>query len=222
MQQDILSSLIWYFTKANTSLRIILETKPPLSDGDLMRFHYGVYIESILSACDYMEDKKLISETDIYEYINKDDFKYFRDLRNSIVHRGLNICSSASSNDSFIYYHTPQNITNQSKNIKRTPPSEKFLLDFLLRVDQSIRSLIQEKLNESKVFDFKEVGIDEIFSEISNFVEPHEPMPKVIKKLFVDNSDAIKASINMKEIHDSSVKKFRETMSLDFFLATER
>ena len=222
MQEDILSSLIWYFTKANTSLRIILETKPPLGDGDLMRFYYGIYIESILAAYDFMEDAKLIKKIDVFKYINEDDFDYFRDLRNSIVHRGLNICSSAVSSDSFIYYYTPQNITDRSRKIIRTPPSEKVLLDFLLRFDRSIRSLIQEKLNESKVFDFKEVSTDEIFSEISDFVESHEPIPKVIKKLFADNSDVIKASINMKEIYDSSVKKFRETISLNFLPANKR
>jgi hypothetical protein len=72
------------------------------------------------------------------------------------------------------------------------------------------------------VFDFKEVSTDEIFSEISDFVESHEPIPKVIKKLFADNSDVIKASINMKEIYDSSVKKFRETISLNFLPANKR
>lgn len=212
MYEEILNSLIWYYSKANASLAAILDTRPPTTE-DHLRLHYGSYIESILSAIDYMKDRGYL-DTEIHKIISKEEFAYFRELRNSIVHRGFNMCTECTIHNDFFYFRTPQEVS--ARGGKETPPpKEQFLIIFLLKIDILIRNLIHEKIQNLGLLEYKEVSVDDMFNGLAAAIKEHHHIPQNIKELFFNNTDAIRESLNPKEMHNSLVLKYHQTINLE-------
>lgn len=115
MKENILESMIWYFGKANRGLREITNMKIP-ADGEDLRFYYGIYIESIMSALDFMRDKKYISFKEIDCILQVDNHTYLRELRNSIVHRGYDLANEGTTLNDKVYLR----ILNSHQNSRHT------------------------------------------------------------------------------------------------------
>lgn len=213
MYEEILNSLIWYYTKANNSFTAILNTYPPTTE-DHLRLHYGIYIESIISAVDHMIDCKYLNNAKIYEVISKEEFNYLRQLRNSIIHRGFNVCTECSIQSNFFYFRTPQKVFDNHKK-ETTPPSEPFLIVFLLKIDILIRNIIHEQVNDLGLLEYKEVSVSDMFNGLAKGIEEHPHIPLEIKDIFFSNTDAIRESIKPKEIHDSLILNYHRAINLE-------
>lgn len=217
MYANILDSIIWQYTKINTSLLAIIDSSST-KELDFYKLHYGIYIESILSAVDHMKDCKYLTDSDIYSHISKSDFSYFRELRNSLVHRGFDICAESASSNGFNYYRTPQKIMKRNQE-HVPPPEEPFIIFFLLKIDLCVRKIIDKKLKMLKILEFDNANIDDVYGEMEKFVMDYPNMSKEFKSMFINNAASIKASINLREMHETIISKynkvvvFKETMS---------
>lgn len=112
---ELLMSVQWYFEIKNLSLENILEIKIPLSieKQKEMRIYYSQYFTSLVSAIEILLDKnenkkhkefynKLKSEFVFDNFLDGSyNYEYIKNLRNSIIHRGMDITLSAHIKDSF-------------------------------------------------------------------------------------------------------------------------
>lgn len=215
MYEEVVNSIVWYYTKANNSLTAILDTRPP-AEGNHLRLHYGIYIESILVAIDYMKDHKLLKDTEIHKFLPSTELEYFRELRNSIVHRGFNPCAGFIVHNEIFYVHTPREVVKRNDGLVVTPPHEPFLLLFLLKVDIIFRELINNKIINSGLLIDKNLSGDDIFNDISAGVKESPYIPTDIKEMFFKSAEEFKKSINPEQIHKSHIQKYDETIKIDY------
>lgn len=217
----ILESITWYFGKANRGLSEIVNMKIPV-DGESIRFYYGVYIESILSALDFMRDEQHTSFKEIDELLQQDAHEYLRELRNSIVHRGYDLAKEGTTLNDKLYLRTPRDVTN--KHGKIIPyPKEDLLIQFLIKVDSIIRNFLSKKIFDLGLLELKKVTEQEkniAFDGIINFVLNYPHMTETHKNLFLDNSVVIKESINLEEIDRVKIEKYKSVMIFDGFFSS--
>lgn len=190
----ILMSVQWYFEIKNLSLKNILEIKTPLTvekQKDL-RIYYSQYFTSLLSAIDILLDKKQNDKHAEFknrfdsEFIFDDfpniehNFGYIKQLRNSIIHRGIDITSSAHFKDSFPLI-IAQTVSNESGRMQYTP-FDYYLIDIIKRCERSIPNIIYNYLLD---FDFFKIENDQntlILKSIES-IDSSDIMPDWVKKL---------------------------------------
>lgn len=108
--RQMLYSLSWYMTARQTELRAALSLRTPLSVTNQadMRVHYSGYFLNLLAATELFRETTTLQsndfETQLYSRLVFDEFEngetnypYIRELRNAIVHRGLDITSAQTS-----------------------------------------------------------------------------------------------------------------------------
>lgn len=152
---EIKHSINWYLTKTNHAIEKISALRPPVESEEL-RFQYSALIESIFSLIDYIKDKSDAFgmtvnqfEEDIKTQINSEGevtLKYMRNLRNSVVHRGIDITANGEVHGERISILTPEGITNQN-GAAITHPSETSLDKLLYTMERVVKNLITNKLN---------------------------------------------------------------------------
>jgi len=111
---EMLSAVKWYFELKNLSLRNALAFRCPLSVENQrdLRLYYSQYFAGLLSATELLlekehsrckEFKETLHEKLVFEGHpdGEANYIYLRELRNSIIHRGLDITATA---------HVDQNI----------------------------------------------------------------------------------------------------------------
>lgn len=216
---DVLSSIVWYFTKANLGLKNVLNMRAP-AEGDNLRLYYGLYIESVLAALYYMKDHQFFSNKKIDELLTPEYHLYFRELRNSIVHRGYDVSKAGNLINDIVFVRTPVDITDKNGKII-SPPSDNFLITFLLKIDALIRKFIFDKINELKLLEYKEVDQDLAFDDLCASISNTHHIPEIIKNMFFENSEKIKKSINHKDIHDSVINNFKKVIQFENFFTLD-
>lgn len=198
----IIESMLWYFRKANRGLHEILNMNIP-ADGDNLRFYYGVYIEAIFSAIDLMRERNYTSHKKIDDLLKPKLYKYFRELRNSIVHRGYDLAREGTVLNDQVYLRTPTDVHDKYGNFV-SPPEEALLIHFLLIVDGKIRDFIFDNtikfLSDELTKDEKNENLENLKETILNY--PH--MEDIHKKLFFDNIQTIKDAINNDQKSDQT------------------
>lgn len=97
-----------------------------------------------------MKDQHFFSNKKIDDLLTLEYHLYFRELRNSIVHRGYDVSKSGGLISDIVFVRTPEDITDKNGQ-KISSPSDKFLITFLLRIDALIRKFIFDKINELKL-----------------------------------------------------------------------
>lgn len=198
----IIESMLWYFRKANRGLHEILNMNIP-ADGDNLRFYYGVYIEAIFSAIDLMRERNYTSHKNIDDLLRPKSYQYFRELRNSIVHRGYDLAREGTVLNDQVYLRTPTDVYDKYGNFV-SPPEETLLIHFLLIVDGKIRDFIFDAtirfLSDELTEDEKNENFEHLKETILNY--PH--MEDIYKKLFFDNIQTIKDAINNHQQSDQT------------------
>jgi hypothetical protein len=126
--RDMLHSLTWYLSARQTSLRAALSFRTPLSviDQTDMRVHYSGYFLNLLAATDLLRETKTLSPNNFHEQLNsrfvfdgfpdgEANYLYIRELRNAVVHRGLNITSAVHVYGDFPMILAEPKIQNQKR-----------------------------------------------------------------------------------------------------------
>lgn len=193
-RQTMLNSLTWYMTARKTALRNALSFRTPLSVEDQidLRIHYSNYFINIMSAVDLIRDCKIFNEENflnkIYSRVDRDRlssgknlYNYVRKLRNAVVHRGLNITSSAHIHLDFPLILCESIIQDQRKR-SSYHSSDKYLIDMIKKCEHSIGPSIHETLESSGLF-IPDLDIDVAYQEFLNQVEKSHAIPDEIKKL---------------------------------------
>jgi hypothetical protein len=115
-----LDGVFWYLETRNWAFEKI-RLCPRGSQGvDLKMYHY-LYFSNLFGAIDIVRDyRRSIGETADFDeevrsrFANHNDYQYARELRNSIVHRGLDPAAAGHADDTLLYVLCPPFVRNRS------------------------------------------------------------------------------------------------------------
>lgn len=202
---NILSDIKIYTESKNSAIKSALQYRCPLSAEDYNNKNilYSQYIINIVSLIDILSDhqyefnndfvirlKKSFSFTSRYDAEN--NISYLRNLRHSIVHRGLNICSACHVFENFPMIIAPEIVTNYSgKN--SYAPFEFYLIKIIHEYEEVIGKIIFEHLDHIGILKQQLTKEHAIVNHISETLKSNV-MPlniKLISLAFVDSIDFV-------------------------------
>lgn len=148
--RDMLNSLSWYMSARQTALRAALSFRTQLSVTDQtdMRVHYASYFLNLLAATELFRETTALQPNDfeaqLYSRFVFDGFQdgeanysYIRELRNAVVHRGLNITSAAHIDGDFPMIIAEPKVQNQRRT-KTFFAFGKYLLDVIQKCESVV------------------------------------------------------------------------------------
>ncbi len=128
--REITSGLMWYFQAKNLALKNALSIRSPLSvdQQNDIRTYYSLYLANLLSSTEMLLEKEYPFSQDFKQNLEealsfpgftdgKNNYAYLKELRNAVIHRGFDICSSAHFIENIPLMIAPQSITNRSGKI---------------------------------------------------------------------------------------------------------
>lgn len=192
--RDVLYSLSWYMSARKTALRSALSFRTQLSVTDQtdMRVHYSGYFLNLLAATELFRETATLQPNNfaaqLYSRLVFDGFQdgeanysYIRELRNAIVHRGLDITSAAHIDGNFPMILAEPSVQNQ-KGTRKFVAFDKYLLNVIEKCESVIGSVMLDCLNAEGIF---EVAIDAeaAVTEYHEAVENSHVIPESAKRL---------------------------------------
>ena len=216
---EIKHSINWYLTKTNHAIDKISALRCP-ANLEEVRFQYSALIESIFSLIDYINDKrdafnmtKVQFKKEIEDRINiegKVTLDYMRNLRNSVVHRGLDISAKGEAHEDRISILTPDGITTQDGKAI-THPSEKSLDKLLCTLEMVVKSLITNKLNALNALQPDDTVAIQKLSQAIRTAKPPAHMPPEVKKMSFMNISTSSEDL-AKDIHNTLVQSLKDKL----------
>lgn len=174
-----LGGLIWYLEARNWAFEKI-KTSPHGSHPFDLQMHHSLFFVYLLSATDHIDDylKKNRKDHDSFSkklkegFGDNDDYYYVRELRNSVVHRGLNPTASGHSDGNILYVLCPAKVKDRNGKAYYSC-SFKYLLDLAQKCHQVFNLVITDVLKELNLFDPtpNKLNIAEIMNVIDNSTE---------------------------------------------------
>lgn len=218
-ERDLMSALTLYLGTRRTALRSALRLRAPLSvdEAEDLRIHYSNYFVSLMSAADLVaEDAKIQGPTfrtrleaafcRVSNPSSSANYSYVRELRNAVVHRGLNIASGAHFAGDFPLLVAPDPVTNQSGNQVHSSFGF-YLLEVVEGCEAVVGPTIEAHLDTLGVLD-KEPDVDALLEESRRFINASTVMPDWVKKMAPESL----SSVDWNAIHRSSILKLRDLL----------
>lgn len=193
---ELLMSVKWYFEIKNLSLKKILEIKAPLlvEQQNELRLYYSQYFTSLLSVTELLSDEKenqnfqafktKLEQQFIFDsYIDgNSNYSYLRELRNSIIHRGLDITSSAHFENDFPLIISPTATNQNGKKIYK--PFGFYLMNIIEKCEFYISDIVFNHFLEFSMFEIKETQeqlLEKSLKDLSNL--SNQIIPKNIQNM---------------------------------------
>jgi hypothetical protein len=163
--RDMLYSLSWYMSARQTALRAALSIRTQLSATEQVdiRVHYSSYFLNLLAATELLRETTTLQPNDfeakLYSRLVFDGFQdgeanysYIRELRNAVVHRGLNITSHAHICGTFPMFLAEPTVKNQ-KGTKEYIAFDKYLLNIIAKCESVVGPAMLDCLDNAGFFD---------------------------------------------------------------------
>ncbi len=199
--EEILSSIRWYFESKNLALRNALAIQCPLSveaQRDI-RLYYSQYFASLLSATELLREdeyphksafeNKLYTSLSFSDFPNgKENYLYLKELRNSIVHRGYDITSSAHIVDSLPLFIAPESVTSRYTNRHGKSTYEAYgtyVLDIIRKTESVIGQTFCSHIDEVGLLQ-PSIPHSEMLKHVISFIRQTKVMPEWAKKMAME------------------------------------
>lgn len=192
--RDFVYSLSWYMSARQTALRAALSFRTQLSVTDLtdMRVHYSGYFLNLLAATELFCETTALQPNDfkaqLYKRLVFDGFQdgeanysYIRELRNAVVHRGLDITSAAYLDGNFPMILAEPKVQNQ-KRTKTFVAFDKYLLHVIAKCESVVGSVMLDCLNAAGIFEAI-IDTEAAVAEYREAVEQSHAMPEHVKSM---------------------------------------
>jgi hypothetical protein len=134
------------------------------------------------------------------------NYGYIRELRNAIVHRGLNIASAAHFAADVPLLIAPKTIANQSGRIHYKAFSY-YVLGLVERCEAVVGPTIEARLNTLGLLE-RAPDDQEVFAENLAHIERSAAMPDWAKKMSLENIGAV----DFTAIHLASIANLRDLL----------
>lgn len=194
VNRDMLYSLSWYMYARQTALRAARSFRTPLSVTDQtdMRVHYSGYFLNLLAATELFRETTTLPRNDfeaqLYSRLVFDGFQdgkvnysYIRELRNAVVHRGLDITSAAHIDGDFPMILAEPKVQNQ-KRTKTFVAFDKYLLHVIAKCESVVSSVMLDCLNAAGIFEAT-IDTEAAVAEYREAIEQSHAMPEGVKAM---------------------------------------
>lgn len=221
-KRETVLSVKWYLEMKNFSLSKALAFQTPLSveDQHAIRMYYSQYFVGLMSAVDYCSDGKSDSHKQFlndlkdalaFDADNENNYCYLRELRNSVVHRGMDIIGAAHVVNDMFFFVAPEQVfnCNGKRSYKRFGY---YLIEILDRAESVIGPLLLDFLEREKCFDAVIIDKKVAIKERRNNILRCDVMPDWAKqmalsslnevdydKMIIDDRGDVTALVNYKD-----------------------
>jgi len=208
-----------YFSSKRTALRSALQLRSPLSveQAEDLRVHYSNYFINLLSGIDLVRDyghvdwKAFMNELEAtfvtpHAVDGKMNYWYVRELRNSIVHRGMDIFTAASFPNNFPLLIAPQTVTN----LDGTKIYQRFgvlLIQIVGLCEAVIGPLVEVHLRKAGLFSLQ-VEPEIWRAETIAAIESSDFVPDWVKKMTPEALEHVDVSV----VHQATVNKLIDVL----------
>lgn len=225
---EVLSALRWYFESKNLALKNALSFRCPLSVEQQreLRQYYSEYFVSLVSATELLLDseyshrdkfKESLERTFVFDLLpdGEGNYSYIRELRNSIIHRGLDVCSAAHVNGDFLLVVAPSSVSNKTGK-KSFQALGFYLLNVISKCEGVIGQLIARHLDEVG-FLKSELTQDRAVENARRFISESNAMPEWVKQLAHDTI----ATIDHVEVQVATIKSLVDVLCTNALSSTD-
>jgi len=218
-ERDLLNGLSLYLATRRTALRSALRLRAPLSAeaAEDLRIHYSNYFVSLMSAADLLTENASFNGSAFkqaveaaFEALGTPDagtnYLYVRELRNAIVHRGLNIASGAHFAGDFPLLVAPNPVINRSGAQKYSTFSF-YLLGVVEGCEAVVGPTIEGHLDSLGILE-KVPDVEAWTAEALELCRSSTAMPEWVKKMVPESL----STVDWNTIHGDSVAKLRDLL----------
>ncbi|GGD83810.1 hypothetical protein [Caballeronia grimmiae] len=219
--RDMLYSLSWYMSARQTALRAALSFRTQLSVTDQMdmRLHYSGYFLNLVAATELFRETTSVQpstfETQLYSRLVFDGFQdgeanysYIRELRNAVVHRGLNITSALHIDGNFPMVLAEPKVQNQSRK-KTFVAFDKYLLHIIEKCESVVGLVMLDCLNAAGIFEAA-VDVEATAAEYRDAIKQSHAMPDFAKAMALATEFKPEWA---EAAHGSAMTKLREALA---------
>jgi hypothetical protein len=219
--RDMLYSLSWYMSARQTALRAALSFRTQLSVTDQtdMRVHYSGYFLNLLAATELFRETATLQpnnfEGQLYSRLVFDGFpdgeanySYIRELRNAVVHRGLDITSAAHIDGNFPMVLAKPKVQNQ-KRTKTFVAFDKYLLHVIAKCESVVGWVMLDCLDAAGILE-STIDTDATVAEYREAIEQSHAVPEYFKSM------ALAIEFNPEWVvaaHSSAIASLRAALS---------
>lgn len=226
-ERDLLNALSLYLATRRTALRSALRFRAPLTAeaAEDLRIHYSSYFIALMSAADLLTEDASMNGGAFKESLEATfgamdtphaagNYLYVRELRNAIVHRGLDIASGAHFASDFPLLVAPNPVTSRD-GAQKYSAFGFYLLEIVEGCEAVVGPTIQAHLDSLGIMD-KEPDTEASAEEARQFIQASAAMPDWVKKMAPECLHVV----DWKVMHRDSIAKLRELLKpLDFLLS---
>lgn len=218
-ERDLLNGLSLYLAFRRTALRSALQLRAPLSaeDAEDLRIHYSNYFVNLMSAADLITESpsfeggvfKKSLETRFAKLSSSDgheNYLYVRELRNAIVHRGLDIASGAHFAADFPLLISPNPILNRN-GVQKYPTFSYYLLGVIEGCEAVVGPTLEAHLDSLGIF-HKDAAQGTWAAESAEFIRSSTVLPDWVKKMASESL----ISLDWDSIHRDNITKLRQLL----------
>ncbi|MDD5240507.1 MAG: hypothetical protein PHG47_02170 [Sulfuricella sp.] len=211
---ELRSALEWYFESKNLAIKNALGLRCPLSPEQQkeLRQYYSEYFVALVSTTELLCEPSYEFSTRFKEQLNaalsveafpdgKGNYDYIRELRNSIVHRGLDICSAAHVYEDRLLVVAPAKVFDRNGR-KSFPAFGNYLIEIIAKCEETVGPLIAKHLEE--------VGLlkplltqDQAKAEASRYLTEAPAVPDWVKQ----NTSSFISQLDFVQVQVSAIEK---------------
>ncbi|GEM_PF-1003376 len=225
---EVLCALHWYFVSKNLALKNALAFRCPLSVEQQreLRQYYSEYFVSLVSATELLLEQEYKHCTQFKTALEsafvfdsqpdgESNYVYIRELRNSIIHRGLDVAAAAHVNNDFPMLVAPSPVSNRKGN-KKYQPIGFYLLEIIAKCEAVIGPLIANHLGEVGLLE-PQFTQDQSIENARAFMAECSSMPEWVK---ASAHDAI-ASVDHIEVQMVAIKNLVNVLRANSLLGVD-
>ncbi|MBH3400758.1 hypothetical protein I5S60_14395 [Pseudomonas fluorescens] len=182
----IVSTVTWHLECAAFSAAEVMSLRPP-ADGFKMRMHYSLYTTNLLGAVDAIQDAldpgfetTVEKALPLGSFSGEQVFGYLRELRNGIVHRGVDPTAGGEVIDELVCALAPAQVTNRGGKKVYSAPT-RLLVDLFQHGDQKVKPLLEEAL-ESVFSALSSAASEDDIAQLHEFLESVDHMPEWVRQ----------------------------------------
>jgi hypothetical protein len=186
-KNQVPSGLSWHLECMALASEAIDSFRPP-ADSFQMRMHYSLFLTNLLSAIDMVTEthgksfqRALEDSLETSNFAGAEILGYIRELRNGVVHRGIDLTSSGTVVDGMVCAVAPPKVQDRFGTRNYAAPAH-LLRDIFIHCEIGTKPIIETFLEPA----FKELASATpaaMLSEMLNAIEATDHMPEWAKEM---------------------------------------
>jgi hypothetical protein len=208
--------LVWYLETRNWAFEKMLVCPRGSCTFDV-RIYHSQYFVNLLSAvdhvCDYIRDDGPTRGAFVTKIeVGMQNYEYVRELRNAIVHRGLDPTADAHADDTTLHVLCPAVVQDRSR-LKSYKASFKYLVELAHHCNSVVNPAIADVLTKLGLFNAisHTCSVEDIKAQVRSWVT----MPDWAKELSIKAWDEVNYSTLTAEMATIRFQKMQDLLGLE-------